>query len=587
MGLKLFNTGFPKINYGLIVIILVVIIHAVVSYLIIDHNNAQVTRMINVINPYVEGLDELNLMATESKMYTTNWIYLQVEEDDKESLKEIQKERYPALRDKLLQRVSKLERKEEEAGLKKIFKEFERLITTQQLIMIKLSSFDDYENPLRKFQAVEMLEEEIIPAADSLTNHLSVLILENKQQAEALKNDVISSSNSLRNSVIGVSLALLVAVMLATLFISGAVRNPVMKMRSIIQKMAKGEIPKERLEVTNNVVGEMTASVNTLSGSFEKTSTFAGEIEKGNFSAEFQRLSENDQLGNALIKMRESLKAYSEDMEFQVETRTRQLMEKSEKLEIAYGEIRDSIHYAKHIQEAILPSKDLIFDVYKQSFIFYKPKDIVSGDFYWFAQRGDEVIVAVVDCTGHGVPGALMTVIGSSLLSQIVNIMGITSPAEILKQLDMKVIESLKQQGSEGSNDGMDIALFRHNLKTRELTFSGAKRSMFLFKKNDYREFKGDKFPIGSTQYGEAKSFKEHVVFVQANDVIYMFSDGYQDQFGGTAGKKFMLKRLKEMLVEIHLMKMQDQALLMEKENIQWTGNSEQTDDILVLGIRF
>ncbi len=587
MNFRLFNTGFPRINLALVIIILMVALHAIISFVIIRKNNQEVTHMINVMHPYIKSLDEFNLLVTETKMYTTNWVYLQVEEGDKDILKNIHQSRYPLLRARLIDQVRALNKPSEEKSLKEIFRQYEKLIATGQIIMIKLVSFEDYENPTRKFQAEDLVETEIIPMAEALRTDLSALIEMSRNNAELIKNEVIASSNSLRNSVVGVSLALLAAIVLGSFFISGSIRKPVLQMKSIVKKLAKGEPSGEKLNVSKDVIGQMTESMNTLSENFEKTSAFAGEIGKGNFNADFSLLSEQDKLGKALMGMRESLKAYSEDMEQQVETRTRELVEKSLKLEIAYGEIRDSISYAKHIQEAILPSQDLIFEVFKQSFIYYKPKDIVSGDFYWFAQRGDQVIVAVVDCTGHGVPGALMTVIGSSLMNQIVNIMGITSPAEILQNLDARVIETLKQHGETSSNDGMDIALFRYDLKKKELSYAGAKRSLFLFRKNEHREFKGDKFPIGSTQYGLAKSFKEHVTSIQPGDVIYMFSDGYQDQFGGMAGKKFMLKRFKEMLVEIHQMKMNDQLLVLESENTKWTGNSEQTDDILVLGIRF
>lgn len=587
MSFRLFNTGFPGINKALVVIILVVAANAIVSYFIIQNNNREVTHMVSVMNPYVQALDEFNLLVTESKMYTTNWVYLQVEEKDKDKLKNIHQSRYPALKNLLMERVNKLEREGETERLKALFREFEDLITAEQLVMIKLSSFEDYEDPTKKFQAEDMMESTIIPSADSIRSHLNALIVQNRQFAENKKNAVIASSNSLRLTLLSVSLAILGAVVLGSFFISRSIRKPVLRMKESVGKLSLGELNHEQLAVSKDVIGEMTGSINQLSENFKKTSLFAAEIGEGNFNADFKLLSGKDQLGAALIRMRDSLKAYSEDMEDQVATRTRELLEKSAKLELAYSEIRDSIHYAKHIQEAILPAKELIHKTFQQSFIYYKPKDIVSGDFYWFARSGNEVVVAVVDCTGHGVPGALMTVMGSSLLNQIVNIMGVTRPSEILTLLDSKVIESLSQQGNTQSNDGMDLALFCLNLETRDMLYAGAKRSLYLFRNGELKEFRGDKYPIGSTQYGDLKVFRDQKLKIEDGDLVYLFSDGYQDQFGGVAGKKFMLKRFRDMLRDIHLMKMNDQLLVLERENATWTGNSEQTDDILVLGIRF
>ncbi|MCC7303392.1 MAG: SpoIIE family protein phosphatase [Bacteroidia bacterium] len=587
MSFRLFNTGFPGINRALLLIMLIVAVNALISYFTIRKNNSEVTHLVSVMNPYLEALDEFNLMTTESKMYATNWVYVQVEEKDKDKLKSIHQTGYPRLKSVLLERVGNIGREGEEQRLKSIMKEFEKLIIAEQLVMVKLSSFDEYEDATRKFQAEDMMESQIIPMADTIRTHLESLIGSNRSFAENKKSEVIASSNSLRITLISVSLALLGAVILGFLFISRSIRKPVLKMKEVVGNLSKGELTEGHLAVSKDVIGEMTGSINILSDNFRKTSEFATEIGKGNFDATFELLGKNDQLGSALMGMKESLKAYSEDLESQVAERTRELLEKSAKLELAYGEIRDSIQYAKHIQEAILPSRELIDRIFRQSFIFYKPKDIVSGDFYWFAQREDEVVVAIVDCTGHGVPGALMTVIGSSLLNQIVNIMGITEPGLVLRNLDEKVIETLKQQGGNFSNDGMDLALFRYNLSSGKMEFAGAKRSLFHFTATDVKEIKGDKFPIGSTQYGDQKRFTTQPVNIREGDVIYMFSDGYQDQFGGMAGKKFMLKRFKEMLKEIYRMKMPDQLLVLEQENAQWTGNSEQTDDILVMGIRF
>ena len=184
-------------------------------------------------------------------------------------------------------------------------------------------------------------------------------------------------------------------------------------MKDIIQQLARGELPNDKLNAKEDVVGQMARSVNVLSESFAQTSVFASEIGKGNLTVHYDKLSENDLLGNSLIHMRNSLRARFEDMENRVKERTHEVIEKSRHLEIAYKEISDSINYAKRIQESILPDPERIYKIFENSFIFYKPKSVVCGDFYWFGLIGDEAIIAAVDCTGHGVPGAFMTVIGT------------------------------------------------------------------------------------------------------------------------------------------------------------------------------
>jgi serine phosphatase RsbU (regulator of sigma subunit) len=360
-------------------------------------------------------------------------------------------------------------------------------------------------------------------------------------------------------------------------------------MKEVITKLGKGELSDEKIVANDkNVVSEMANSVNALSESFTKTSVFANEIGKGNLTVPYEKLSENDMLGNALINMRNSLHAYSEDMEQKVFERTQEVIEKSSKLELAYREIKDSITYAKRIQESILPSEELITKVFSNSFIFYRPKDIVCGDFYWFAQKGDEVILAAIDCTGHGVPGALMTVIGNSLLNQIVSTSTSTDPAVILNQLDKKLLETFQQHGhASGTNDGMDAAIFRYRINKREITFAGAKRPLYMFKNGELIEVKGNKSPIGSFGHEYDKLFTSHKLSVSNNDTVYLFSDGVQDQFGGEGGKKFMIKRFRELLAEIQPLSMVEQAKKINKEMDRWQGQYEQTDDMLLIGIRF
>ncbi len=247
-------------------------------------------------------------------------------------------------------------------------------------------------------------------------------------------------------------------------------------------------------------------------------------------------------------------------------------------------DITDSINYAKKIQEAILPAKELKYKLFPEAFVLFQPRDIVSGDFYWFSERNGRKLIAAVDCTGHGVPGAFMSMIGNAFLNEIVNEKAITDPAEILNQLNELVISSLKQHESE-NKDGMDISILSFDTSKNTVEFAGANNPCWHFRQNEITEIKGDKKPIGTV--GESNlSFTKHKIHLQKGDALYIFTDGYADQFGGPKGKKFKYKQLEDVLLSIQKEEMlKQEEILLDKINA-WKGSLEQVDDILVIGIK-
>jgi serine phosphatase RsbU (regulator of sigma subunit) len=247
--------------------------------------------------------------------------------------------------------------------------------------------------------------------------------------------------------------------------------------------------------------------------------------------------------------------------------------------------ITDNINYAQRIQSAILPDLDLIYATLPHSFVLYLPKDIVSGDFYAYAERKDRVLIIAGDCTGHGVSGAFMSMIGNSLLNQIINEKGIEEPATILNMLNAAVIESLKQNVNE-SHDGMDIAICAFDRDSRLMHYAGANRPLWLVRDKAIHVYKPDKFPIGGLQAARDRTFTNYTIELQPNDAIYIFTDGYADQFGGPQGKKLMTSRFKEMLLDIQDLTMEAQHNHLKTSFENWKGNEEQVDDVLVIGIR-
>ena len=255
-------------------------------------------------------------------------------------------------------------------------------------------------------------------------------------------------------------------------------------------------------------------------------------------------------------------------------------------------DITDSIEYAKRIQTAILPPLNFIKRNLPEHFILFKPRDIVSGDFYWMMNKDNKIIIAAADCTGHGVPGAFMSMLGTAFLNEIVtkiienkHIYSLQAN-EILNQLRDYVIKSLHQTGATNeAKDGIDIALCIIDSEKQKLQFAGAHNPLYLIKNNEIKILKGDRMPVSIHQNAN-KSFENHVIDFDENDIIYMFSDGYYDQIGGPQNRKFMSRNFQALLLDIHQKPMEVQQQMLDKTFEDWKGNNIQLDDILVIGIK-
>ena len=267
-----------------------------------------------------------------------------------------------------------------------------------------------------------------------------------------------------------------------------------------------------------------------------------------------------------------------------MEERTATVVAQKEELSQKNKDITDSIRYAKRIQFAILPEKPPFDD----TFIFFRPKAIVSGDFYWFQEVNGMQFMAAVDCTGHGVPGAFMSIIGHNSLTKIVREYGILQPGEILTRLNREVIATLHQR-SDASDvlDGMDLALVAYHPSEGYLEFAGAFNPLYLIRDGELLGTAADKASIGRSSFNTDISFTNHRVDIRSGDTIYMFSDGYADQFGGPAMKKFKYKNLKELLLKIQDQSMEQQGQILDDTMEEWKGDLAQLDDILVIGRKF
>jgi serine phosphatase RsbU (regulator of sigma subunit) len=275
-----------------------------------------------------------------------------------------------------------------------------------------------------------------------------------------------------------------------------------------------------------------------------------------------------------------------ENLEDKVKERTSEVVKQKEIIEETNKHITDSIKYAKRIQEAFLPSEQSISEHLKNAFILYKPKDIVSGDFYWIERKGNKILFAVVDCTGHGVPGAFMSIIGFNGLNQIVNEYNYTKPADILTHLNKSISNTLRQHVEDSKiRDGMDVAICSIDLETNKLEFAGAFSPLFILRNNEVLKFKGDKHPIGNFVGVEEYEFTNNEIDLLPDDKIYIFSDGFVDQFGGPNGKKLKYNYFRQLLLDNHKKPMPEQKEKINEFFEAWRTGFEQIDDVCIIGV--
>lgn len=317
--------------------------------------------------------------------------------------------------------------------------------------------------------------------------------------------------------------------------------------------------------------------------------------EKGNIKQYISIQADVSERKNAEKQIKhafEELQVLKKQLEISLsrEKEASQELEKAKNSEIAVKneKIMSSLRYAQRIQTALLPTDADIKKEFPESFVLFRPKDIVSGDFYWLGGNPDESIIAAVDCTGHGVPGAIMSMIGTEQLTEIVNLYGISDLQKILYMLHHGVVNILKQDETTKQKDGMDMAICKVDKKARKLYFAGAKNPLIYIQDNELFYIKGDKFPIAGGYFGHERIYQVHEIDISQLTTFYLFSDGFQDQFGGRENKKFMIKKFKNLLLNVHREPMNIQKEILEQTLGTWmtAGKQEQLDDILVFGAK-
>jgi serine phosphatase RsbU (regulator of sigma subunit) len=354
-------------------------------------------------------------------------------------------------------------------------------------------------------------------------------------------------------------------------------------------------LPQNTFTDMSIIIGAVAEAILLSLGMADRIKTLEKE-QRASQEKMIETLQENEDL----------IKNQNQILEQKVAERTSEIMEKNVEIEQQLEEIaaqRDmlsatklelerqndnvtsSINYAQRIQKAMLPQEDRIQNVFRESFIMFRPRDIVSGDFYWYTEMDGKKIFTVADCTGHGVPGAFMSMIGINLLNEIINVRNVTDSGSILYKLNEGVQKSLKQESSN-NKDGMDMTLIVIDEEQKSIQFSGAKNPLVYVQNGELHVIKGNSNPIGGISKNGNRDYETHTIPYEKDMMVYMFSDGFQDQFGGPDDKKYMVKRFKVLLHEIANKPTEKQITILNQELDAWMKNTRQLDDILVAGIR-
>jgi len=582
-----------KIGTGFGVLLLLTMIAFILTIVTVTTSKQQTESVVSQVTPSVSALKEYNFLLQKSQTLIAKWYYNKTSDDEpfKNELRTLINKDYPNIKARIFI-LSQDWTEDEQEKFKAIVSFSDGLFNVYKTeIMSVLSSFDSYKDANVYFTAqfsYDDTEEKI----KALYKQLNELIKQKEDKAESTTDEMFKSFNFLDRFVKLLGIGLIVGGILIALFTTRSITKPIQLLKKMLLSMGLGILPKARISYRTDEIGEMGTALNSLVESMESTTEFAKQTGKGNFEAYYKPLSKDDSLGHALLIMRDSLSQNERVLEQKVIARTEEVVKqkeeielKTKELEILFKQVTDSIHYAKRIQEAILPPNNLVKTILPESLVLYKPKDIVSGDFYWIDKKGDWCYFAAVDCTGHGVPGAFMSIVGYNLLKDILKTTDRVEPSVIMDMMNDGVANTLHASTAEQqTKDGMDMSLCAINYKTMELQFSGAFNPLYIVRDNELIQYKGDKFPVGMF-IGDKQNFTNNKIKLQKGDKIYIFSDGYADQFGGPRGKKFMAGNFRNLLLQAGKMPIEKQKTMLNQTIEEWRGNLEQVDDILIIGV--
>ncbi len=597
------------LGFGIVLILLLTVfgityyvVHTAESTLSDSIENNQ--KLLEVEQPTVNGLYNLKAHLTVSQSLILKWVRVPSRPDElwKKKLEKLIDSSIP--RDTM--RINELmdqweEGSNDEESFNLIKNNIAVVINSfNQYIRKSLVDFESYSDEMNKIDAEYEYDFTIYPTIEETLNSLEQLIANKNEIAQNKSKDSMKSFDDTNTNFSNLALILFIAgLLLATgtiiiaFFTTLSITKPVQELKKILINLGRGVFPKSKISPSNDEIGEMSEAMNNLVTGLKETTDFAHEVGQSNFDFPYEPLSDEDVLGHALLKMKDELAETERILEKKVKERTEEVVRQKDeidqqksKLEELYNDVTDSIRYAKRLQDSILPPENIMKKWFPLSFVLFKPKDIVSGDFYWMHKIGNKHLFAAVDCTGHGVPGAFMSLVGANGLNGAIKEHKLNDPGMILDDLNAYSHESLNKEGDENAvRDGMDISLCAIDYKNMQLDYAGAYNPLYIIRNGEILITKGDKFAIGSFEPG-VKNFNTQTIPLEKGDLIYVFSDGYADQFGGLKGKKFMYRQFRETLLSIKDLTMDEQRSLLDQKIEAWKGSFEQVDDILIIGVR-
>ena len=550
----------------------------------------------NVYSPSVDALVKLRNLTVNAHMLIKHWALLESRADapEKTNLVDLTNRELPQLLDQIDTLMADWEH-EEVALMGQITVEMRELFDLHERIKVLLPSLESYSDPFIHMERNDIAEEggPLDQSMQKVLVDLDRLLEMQESKRMTLGGGMIRSFDSLKFFVLYMGIGLVVVGAVAAFFIVRGIVTPVQRLRSVLLSLGRGVFPRTKVRTTNDEIGDMSKALTSLVEGLRRTTEFSHAVAAGDFEASYQPLSDEDMLGHALLKMRDELGQRERTLELKVLERTEEVVRQKEEVERQsrkvvelYKNVTDSIRYAKRLQDSILPPERRIRELLPESFVYYRPKDIVSGDFYWVDRVDGRVAFAAVDCTGHGVPGAFMSLIGHNGLNQAIRERGAGRPSEVLKVLNKLAFEALHKDREQFLvRDGMDMALCNYDPSRRVLEYAGANSPLYIVRGTEVLRFSPDKRPIGSFEL-DGQDFTDHRILLEQGDMVYLFSDGYADQFGGPKGKKFLYKRFRDLLLEISRYPAERQSSMLEEAFRGWRGVHEQVDDILVIGMR-
>ncbi|MBK6369343.1 MAG: SpoIIE family protein phosphatase [Flavobacteriales bacterium] len=585
-----------KISMGFGLFIFFALLVVILTNRTLERSRSINDEINNVYAPSVDALVRLRNLTVSSHMLIKHWALLESRTDapEKTNLVDITNRELPQLLDRIDTLMGNWEH-QEVALMGQITVEMRELFDLHERIKSLLPSLESYSDPF-----IHMERNDIAEEGGPLDQHthrvladLDRLLEMQEKKRVALGGGMIRSFDSLKFIVLYLGIALVIIGTIAAILLVRGIVSPVQRLRSVLLSLGRGVFPRTKVHTTNDEIGDMGKALTSLVEGLRRTTDFSHAVAAGNFEAEFLPMSDEDMLGHALLKMRDELGQRERILEMKVIERTEEVVRQKQEVEHQsrkvvelYKNVTDSIRYAKRLQDSILPPEKRMRELLPESFVYYRPKDSVSGDFYWMERVDDRIAFAAVDCTGHGVPGAFMSLIGHNGLNQAVKEQGRSRPSDVLKVLNKLAFEALHKDREQFLvRDGMDMALCNYDPAKKVLEYSGANSPLYVVREGEVLLFRPDKRPIGSFEL-EGHDFTDHRINLQAGDMVYIFSDGYADQFGGPKGKKFLYKRFRELLMEISKYPTAEQQRMLEEAFRGWRGTHEQVDDILVMGMR-